>query len=107
MQRKHLLILTTIVSGVFWLSACSPKVGKPVAGSTTPTVPIEKPYSAVQLEEGHTIYRASCGKCHKLFVPAQKSQDKWERVLPRMIKRAKLTEDQGGLVWAYVMANLK
>ncbi len=107
MHRKHILLLTAFVTGVFWLSACSPKVSKPVAGTTEPAAPPAKHYSAAQLEEGHAIYTNSCGRCHKLFVPADKSQDKWERVLPRMIKRAKLTEGQGELVRAYVMANLK
>lgn len=87
------------------LAACSPKVRKPVAAADTPAPAVH--YTAAQLEEGRTIYTNNCGKCHKLFQPAQKSLSKWENVLPRMIKKAKLSEEQGNLVRAYVMSGIK
>ena len=106
MRFNKSLAFVAFVSGAAMLHACSPKVSKPVADSTTPSKPAVH-YTEAQLAQGKTIYTSSCGRCHKLFEPAQKSLSKWENVLPRMIKRAKLNEEQGELVRAYVMANLK
>jgi cytochrome c5 len=106
MQRHKILFLTAFAAGAFLLNACSPKVAKPVAGPAEPAKP-EVHYSEAQLAEGKTLFTASCGRCHKLFEPVSKSVSKWESVLPRMIKRAKLSEEEGTLVRAYVMANVK
>ena len=103
------LLLSAFVLATISLANCSPKVSKTVV-ATPPTPVTPKPevhYSEVQLAQGQTIYTANCGKCHKLFVPADKSLSRWESVLPNMINKAKLTDEQGGLVRAYVMANLK
>jgi mono/diheme cytochrome c family protein len=106
MQRSKIFLLAAFAAGAFLLNACSPKVTRPVAEAGTPAKP-EVHYTEAQLAEGKTLFTGSCGRCHKLFEPASKSVSKWESVLPRMIKRAKLSEEQGALVRAYIMANVK
>jgi len=68
---------------------------------------IKKSYTADQLDEGKVLTVANCQKCHKMKEPSTRSFDKLERVLPSMIKKANLTEQQGALVRAYMLANAK
>ncbi len=104
MHMKKLLLLPGLILGLMFLANCSPKTGKSTAASTTaPAVH----YTAEQLAEGKTIFTSHCAKCHKLHEPQDESIDKWNRVLPPMIRKAKLTEEQGNLVRAYIMANVK
>ena len=105
MQSKKLLLLSSLAIGALLLSNCSPKTGKSTAASTTTKSEVH--YTDAPISEGETIYKSNCGKCHKLIAPADKSLDKWNSVLPSMVHKAKLTDEQGALVRAYVMANLK
>ena len=107
MQHTKNILLALLTAGTCLLGACSPKVSAPVAGPGTPSKPpaAEPRFSAAQLEEGHTLYTNNCGKCHKLFRPDQKSLAKWESVLPGMVRKAKLSNDQGALVRAWVLSN--
>lgn len=68
---------------------------------------VKKNYSDDQMEEGKTIFLGSCGKCHDLKEPETLTVDKWERILPRMSKKAKLEDEQAGKVRAYVLAHAK
>lgn len=104
MHTKKFILLPGLALGLILLANCSPKTGKSTAASTTRP---EVHYSAAQLAEGQTIFTSHCGKCHQLFQPEEKSVAKWNAVLPAMIKKAKLSDDQGDLVRAYVMANVK
>src|SRR5690606_26230761 len=93
------------------LSRCSPKVATSVAA--TPATPAEKVaevkrnYTEAQMEEGRLVYQGSCGKCHKLFTPESRDVEKWEKVLPRMVKRSKLDDTTAGKVRAYLLAHAK
>jgi mono/diheme cytochrome c family protein len=102
---RKLLLLPALALGIFILSDCSPKTGKSTTASTTTKT--EAHYSDAQVAEGKTIFTDNCGRCHKLINPADKSVDKWNSVLPTMIHKAKLSDEQGELVRAYVMANVR
>lgn len=81
--------------------------------TTTAVTPAEKiaevksNYTEAQMEEGRRVYQGSCGKCHKLFTPESRGVEKWEKVLPRMVKRSKLDDAAGGMVRAYLLAHAK
>jgi mono/diheme cytochrome c family protein len=106
MQIRKTTLLSSLAVVTLFLVQCSPKTGKSTAASPS-TTKTEPHYTEAQLTEGKGIYTANCGKCHKLFNPADKSLAKWNSVLPTMIKKAHLSDDQGNLVRAYVMANIK
>ena len=57
--------------------------------------------------EGLALYGSYCGRCHKLFEINEFSEARWAEVLPPMIKKAKLDEEQGKKVTAYVNWKLK
>jgi len=68
---------------------------------------VRKNYTAQQLEEGKTLMTQNCQKCHGLKSPETRTVEKLEQVLPSMINKAKLTEQQGQLVRAYMIAHAK
>lgn len=103
MHIRKFLFLPTVALGALLLANCSPKTGKSTAASTGPEVH----YTEAQLAQGKTIFTSHCGRCHQLFQPEEKTVAKWNAVLPSMIKKAKLSDDEGALVRAYVMANVK
>lgn len=107
MHAQKLLLLPAMTIGIFLLSDCSPKVGKSTATTMAPAPKPETRATDAQVAQGQTIYMSNCGKCHKLIRPMDKSLDKWNSVLPSMIHKAKLSDADGALVRAYVMANLK
>ncbi len=51
---------------------------------------------------GMKLYANNCGKCHDLPVISEHSIERWNKVLPPMIKKSKLDEAQGANVTAYV-----
>lgn len=57
------------------------------------------------MEEGKVIFSSNCGKCHAIVQPEERTVGKWEKVLPRMNKKANLDEMQAGKVRAYVLAH--
>ncbi len=100
-------ILAVAIVTVFFIQCSSSK-----SATTTPKLTnqqkldiIKNKYTQAQLDEGHTVWQASCGKCHKLYTPDSRDFDKWERVLPRMVKRSKLNDEDAGKVRAYILSN--
>lgn len=68
---------------------------------------VKRNYSDAQLAEGKTLMEANCQKCHKIKDPSERTVQKLERVLPSMFNKAKLTQQQGELVRAYMIAHAK
>lgn len=68
---------------------------------------IKKNFTGAQLEEGKAIMTASCQKCHKIKEPETRTVEKLEKVLPSMIQKANLSEKEGALVRAYMLAHAK
>lgn len=106
---KKLLTLLAFAGFSFLMSNCSSsKSGAAGAMSDEAKVAaVKKNFTPTQLEEGKTLWQGSCGKCHKLYAPDSRSVEKWERVLPRMFNRSKMTEEQGNLVRAYLLSQVK
>jgi hypothetical protein len=53
------------------------------------------------------VYINNCGSCHRLYNPQDISTKDWEKVLPKMIKKAKLKKDYEALVSMYIHAGIK
>src|SRR5690606_14882979 len=100
-----------LCASVIMLSHCAPKVASTVTTTESATpdavAEVKKNFSEAQLEEGRLVYQNSCGKCHKLFAPESRDIEKWEKVLPRMAKRAKLDDETTGKVRAYLIVHAK
>jgi len=99
-----------VALGVFvvFMANCSPKSAKTIATEPVPTAEqMKAKYSEEQLAQGKTIWQNSCNRCHKLFEASSRTHEKWDRVLKRMIPKAKLTAEDGALVRAYLIAHSK
>jgi len=106
-----MLTLVCLGMTIIGLSRCSPKVPAAVAasepGAAEKVAEVRRDYTEAQMEEGRLVWQSSCKKCHKLFEPDSRSVEKWERVLPRMSRKAKLDETDAGKVRAYLLAHAK
>lgn len=57
---------------------------------------------ATRLAEARLLYVKRCSGCHNLFLPAAKDPEEWQKILPKMAERAKLTELQREEIWRYL-----
>ena len=107
MKKSALLFL--LGGGVWIFANCSPKTTGSAATSTSgpeaAVAEVKKNYTEAQMEEGKVIWQGNCNKCHKLYEPESHSVKSWEKILPRMVKRAKLDDKQAGMVRAYLLAH--
>lgn len=113
MNRLKYILAVATVAMIFVQCSSSKKA----ATTTTAAAPkltneqkldeIKQNYTQAQLDEGHTIWQANCGKCHTLYAPTSRSFDKWERILPSMSRKAKLTDVDAGKVRAYILSNVQ
>lgn len=55
-----------------------------------------------QIAEGKTIFENSCHKCHALPEPKAFTDEQWVGLVNAMAPKAKLTDEQGKLVYEYV-----
>ena len=106
-MRKTFTILSLMFTSVL-LTECTPK--KAATDTMSPeqkVADVKKNYTEAQMAEGKTIWQGACGKCHKLFEPGSRSVEKWENVLPRMVNRSKLNDQQAAMVRAYLLSHAK
>jgi cytochrome c len=107
-QMRKLLTISSLMLASLLLIQCTPK--KTTTTVMTPAqkvADVKKNYTEAQMEEGKTLWQGNCNKCHKLFDPGSRTVDKWEAVLPSMTKRAKLNDQQAGMVRAYLLSHAK
>jgi len=56
----------------------------------------------IDLAQGKIIYEGKCGRCHKLYDPTSFSAEEWKPIVTRMQPKAKITDEQKDLVYAYL-----
>ncbi len=89
------------------LIACNKKAIPVITSRTTsPSDPVKqiadiKP----DMEIGKKIFTNRCGRCHDLPKPDQYTPQRWDGILSYMIPRARLDDEQGIHVTAYLKAN--
>ncbi|MCB9252419.1 MAG: hypothetical protein H6605_08105 [Flavobacteriales bacterium] len=62
------------------------------------------------LQEGKSIFVGNCGKCHGLKDPTSRTEEKWNKIVPIMVKKVnkngkdvKITPDQESLLLKYLV----
>lgn len=94
-MKKNNLILA--FGAAITLIACAPKTAEVVK-------PVEKPsFPTTEIAEGSTLYQENCGKCHKLKTVTSYSAEEWQKIVPRMAKKAKIDASAESKVLAYVL----
>lgn len=108
LQLKKLISMKKVIFAVAAIgifAACQPKTAEVVEEVKK----VEEVKETKMLRQGTeaemagmALYNNNCGKCHDLPVIADHSKERWNKVLPPMIKEAKLDAAQGANVTAYV-----
>lgn len=105
---KRFGILALYVTLLFLLANCGPHIGKIVTSYPIPTKEEAKTeFTAEQLDQGRAIWKSNCDSCHKLHPEDKHTPEGWNKTLRKMIHRAGLTEEEGILVRAYLIAHSK
>ena len=95
---------TVLVLFIVFISACTAtKLVEPSQVDADRGAQKFQGYSMSQLNEGKTIYLANCNKCHRYKVPPSRREAKWDKIIPKMAKKAKLDDAQEKLVLEYVV----
>lgn len=103
---KKIIVTSALGAFVIFMANCSPKVAESVTAGPVPTsAEVKAQYSATQLDQGKMVWQNNCNKCHKLFAPESRDPEHWNKILKRMIPRAKLNASDAQLVRAYLIAN--
>lgn len=91
MKFKALIFMGTLA-----MVSCSPKTT-----AVDPKVEnIDFPNETV--EEGYTLQAQHCTRCHKLKTVDNYSREQWDKILPNMAKKAKLTPEQEATINEYI-----
>lgn len=99
-MRKYFLLSFFVVAVI----ACSKKSVPTVTLTTTPTVNTD----VAILEKGKQLVALHCVKCHDLPAPSDHKQAKWDKILPIMFGKAKMTDTtEQHLIRNYVYAGMK
>lgn len=112
MMKKTITLCALATLSIVMVNCSSSKktAAIPGASNASPEIKVaeaRKNYSEDQMAEGKVLWESNCDKCHKLFTPESRDVEKWEAVLPRMVKRSKLTDQQAGMVRAYLITHAK
>jgi cytochrome c5 len=57
--------------------------------------------------DGKNLYSNSCGRCHKLYAPADYSKENWVPILKRMQKKARTTDAETLAIFDYLTSETK
>jgi hypothetical protein len=95
--RNRLIILAAVLLG-----ACSPALYMPSMTDASRTG-----ISSDSLLIGRTLYANHCGSCHNLHLPEQYTRAHWEKEMPEMQRKAKISDEETKLITNFLLARSK
>ncbi len=95
--RNQIILLAAV-----FLCACSPALYMPSITDAN-----RLGISTDSLMIGRTLYTKHCGSCHNLHLPEQYTQTHWEKVMPEMKGKAKISDEEARLISSFVLARCK
>ena len=106
---KRIIVLIALCMPMALFTQCGDKtvVAKTTVTPTDEVAEMKAKYTDQQKADGKLVFENNCGKCHDLHQPAEFTVARWDNILPKMCKKAKLTADQAALVRAWVISNAK
>lgn len=100
-MKKYFLLFALAVCVV----ACAEKISTNTQTTTQTTTVVTA--SAEEIAQGKLLVETYCAKCHKVPLPSEHSQAKWDNILQPMYAKAKITDEaQQKLIHDYVYSNL-
>lgn len=97
-MKKNLIYLSLIL-----LAGCAAPLIEPTQQDATRASARWEGTDLNALIEGKKLYTQHCGNCHKLFRPAQFTEEKWLHELPKMKTKASIGEPQIKLIEHYLL----
>lgn len=62
------------------------------------------PSQSAEIAAGKKLYETRCISCHALKDPLATSKKKWIKILPKMVRKAKLKENETNLIQSYIFS---
>jgi mono/diheme cytochrome c family protein len=111
---KHIMRLVVMLAMVApLLGSCHNKT-VPVINSRTEFPPAPRSSTRPLAENspeaiaaGKTIFETRCNRCHDLKIVDAYTTERWSSILPTMIPRARLNDEQAKELRSYVMAGAR
>ena len=97
-KRRYRIIIPLAV----FLCACSPALYMPSMDDASRTG-----ISTDSLLIGRTLYTNHCGSCHNLHLPQQYTRAHWQKEIPEMKRKAKITDQEAQLITNFLLARSK
>lgn len=69
------------------LTACSVKLAAPEQSDVDRVIAKYPGYDLAELNEGKALFQETCNRCHPLKNPRSRDENKWNEIVPIMIKR--------------------
>lgn len=60
-----------------------------------------------EIQQGKTLMEQRCIKCHSMKVVQDYSPERWEKILPKMSRKAKLSPQESSTLERYILWELK
>ena len=92
----------TTLAGIILLCACSPALYIPSVADAS-----QSGISVDSLMIGRNLYKNHCGSCHNLHLPEQYTQKRWEKEIPDMKRKAKISDNEAKLITQFIMGRSK
>ncbi len=97
-----LVVLSILIAGIALLASCAGTV--PAPGSAHVEYASRRwPGTRLQdLSAGRESYILKCSGCHSLHAPEELSARQWEKTVPEMMMRSRLTKEEADLILRYL-----
>ncbi len=82
--------------------ACTPALRYPTSTNLRSAEKLGIQTTLEELEHGRRLYVRSCGGCHALRLAEDYTPEKWQRIAPAMAKKAKISNEDAYLIFAYL-----
>lgn len=88
-----------------YIAACSHKIYSPTETDLAWAKTKWSNADMAQLMRGKTYYKANCGKCHGLKNPAKYTEEEWNRIMPKMKRKARIADSTSNIILTYVLTS--
>lgn len=59
----------------------------------------------IALQHGRTLYIDNCARCHNLYLPGAFTEKEWVDIMPKMKKKARITDTEADGILRYVLSS--
>lgn len=87
---------------IIGLFAVAFAIGCSTANKLPNTEVITNTAQTIDIAQGKILYEGKCGRCHSLYEASKFTAAEWRPIVDRMAPKAKITDEQKELVYAYL-----